>query len=118
VADLLVTGHELIVSEWQESVEALNLYCWQHRTVHAFPLADVERIIYALGAETIDGYDGGYRDGWNVRRVGGPWGSDRTRLTDDPPDCLKTVLRGAGDDEVYAEHVEQGVECRKAAPPT
>lgn len=95
----------------------MNLYCWQHRTVHAFPLADVEKIIYALGAEAIDGYDGGYRDGWNAND-GAPYGTDRTRRAEDPQDCLMTVLRGADNPEVYAEHVEQGVECRKAASPT
>jgi len=97
--------------------QVMRLYCWQHRTVHAFPLADVEQIIYALGASVIDAYDGGYRDGWNNANDNRPYGADRARQTDDPPDCLRRVIREAGDCEMYAEHVEQGVECRKAAPP-
>lgn len=77
------------------------LYCWQHRTAHAFPLADVERIIYTLGAAVIDDYDSGYRDGWDDKRVDAPFGKERTRQEADPPDCLLTVLPGAGDSDLY-----------------
>ena len=70
----------------------MRLYCWQHRTVHAFPLADVERIVYVLGLMAVADL-GDY----------------------DEPECLLGVLPLGHE---WAEHAKQGVECRKAAPPT
>lgn len=87
----------------------MNLYCWPHRTVHEFTLKDVEKIVYALGVEAITAYQSGFDDGSaDVEPI-------PTRLPEDPPQCLLEVLRGADDIEVYAEHVEQGIECREKA---
>jgi hypothetical protein len=88
----------------------VHLYCWPCKTVHEFSLQDVERIVYALGAEAITAYEAGFNDGGENFGEG-----ERTRLPEDPPQCLREVLRGAVDIEVYAEHVEQGIECRERA---
>lgn len=71
----------------------MHLYCWPCRAVHAFPLAEVERIVYALGADAAD-------------------------LNHEGPAeeiaCLFDVQRWA-ESGPYAEHVEQGIECRERA---
>jgi hypothetical protein len=85
----------------------LRLYCWPCRTVHEFKLKDIERIVYSLGAAEILAYDSGYQDAEDK--------IERTRPADGPSACLLTALRDAGNSEVFAEHVEQGVECREAA---
>jgi hypothetical protein len=87
--------HEFTAEEPQ--VQAMNLYCWPCRTVHQFPLADVEKLVYALGADA--------QDGWSETAV----------VSMDEPDCLNELLKAAGNPEAYAEHVEQGIECREAA---
>jgi hypothetical protein len=100
-----------------ESIE-VRLYCWSCLTVHTFALADVERIVYALVADPIDSY----RSGWDDRaaaelhavRHGGPVAGPTEGHPGTP--CPKDVLKNwAGDIELYAEHVEQGVECRAAS---
>jgi hypothetical protein len=85
----------------------MNFYCWPCRTVHAFGLEDVEKIVYALGAAEILAYDSGYQDATD--RI------ERTRPAEGPSACLRTALRDADNPEVFAEHTEQGVECRAAA---
>lgn len=85
----------------------LNLYCWRHNAVHAVPLHDVEKILYALGPAPTDAYFSGYDDGKGMHGVTEP-----TRDRDERPDCWLEVLRWADDSEMYAEHVEQGIECR------
>jgi hypothetical protein len=83
---------------------AVNLYCWPHKTVHRFDLADVEQIVYALGAAERDGHRAGADDPSFGRQV--------ARLQ---AACLREVLKTwAGDPDLFAEHVEQGVECRVA----
>lgn len=82
----------------EPQVAGLNLYCWPCRTVHQFDLDDVEKIVYTLGASEWDG--------WNDAHM--PSG-------DEHPQCLREILRLADNPEGYAEHVEQGVECREAA---
>lgn len=82
--------------EWTPCVDGLRFYCWPHRTNHEFGLKDVEKIVYALGASDWDG--------WNDAHI--PSGEK-------DPQCLLEVLRGANDAEDYAEHVEQGIECRE-----
>lgn len=84
----------------------LRLYCWPCKDVHTIELADVERIVYALGAAELVSYQSGFDDG-------GPL-NEPTRLPDDPPTCHLVTLRHAADIEVFAEHVEQGVACREA----
>lgn len=78
----------------------MNLYCWAHNTVHEFTPDDVEQIVYALTA----------------------WAYDSEAGTDEHVDskrmaCPKTMLHMASESEAYLEHVEQGVECRKALVP-
>jgi len=73
----------------------MNLYCWPCRAPHVLLLRDVERIVYALGAHETD----------KDPRAGSWAGS-----------CLLQVLRWADDAEIYAEHVEEGIECREHAP--
>lgn len=77
----------------------LRLYCWPHRTTHEFGLKDVEKIVYALGADAADR---------------GP-DANRVPVEDFIPSCPNEVLDWADDAEVYAEHVEQGIECRERA---
>lgn len=87
---------------------AVNLYCWPCRTVHAFTLVEVEQIVYALGAAEILAYDSGYQDAEDQ--------AERTRPADGPSACLRTALQDAGNPEVFAEHVDQGMECRERSP--
>jgi hypothetical protein len=83
----------------------MNLYCWPCRTVHQFGLKDVEKIVYALGANAVLAYELGRLD-------------EAAKNPEQPSDsavtCLKTVLRDANSPEVFIEHVEQGIECREA----
>lgn len=88
----------------------MHLYCWPCRATHEFGLQDVEKIVYALGAEAITAYESGFNDGGDNFGLG-----ERSRMPEDPPQCLREVLRGADDVEVYAEHVEQGIERREQA---
>lgn len=73
----------------------MDLYCWPHNTTHHFTAGEVEQIVYAL-------------TGWayDSEQVAGEY--NPKRLT-----CPQEALRMAGDSEMYVEHVEQGVECRK-----
>jgi hypothetical protein len=107
-----------VSTDGKHHTTVLNLYCWPHNAVHAFPVADVEEIVYALAADPTDSY----RSGWDDRaaaelhavRHGGPVAGPTEGHPGIP--CLKEVLKNwARDSEVYAEHVEQGVGCRKAA---
>jgi hypothetical protein len=86
----------------------LNLYCWPCREVHQLPAADVEKIVYALGPAPTDAYFSGYDDGGDNYGLG----AEPTRARDYQP-CWLEVLKSADDSEVYAEHVEQGIECRE-----
>lgn len=74
----------------------MNLYCWAHNTAHPFTPDDVEEIVYALTGVFADAECGN-------------WSSRIRRMR-----CPKEVLGWARDGEMYYEHVEQGVECRKA----
>lgn len=38
-------------------ITGMRLYCWKHTAVHTMELADVERLVYALGATAIDAED-------------------------------------------------------------
>jgi len=86
----------------------MQLYCWPCRTVHEFGLEDVEKIVYALGPVGDDQYSSGFDDGATP-------GAGPIRLPGDPQPCWLEVLRWADDSEMYAEHVEQGIECRERA---
>jgi hypothetical protein len=76
----------------------LNLYCWRCRAAHSFTVADIERLVYALATDAADRSER----------------ADRVPIEDYQPSCYHEVLRWAGDSEMYAEWVEQGVECRSA----
>jgi hypothetical protein len=86
---------------------SVNLYCWPCRTVHEFKLKDVERIVYALGQAEVE-----------ALHLGGVIGqqTECKELAAAGPSCPRDVLSAAGDGDLYSEHVEQGVECRKVAP--
>ena len=88
---------KLITPGGHRPLMRLNLYCWPCRTVHAFPLTDVERIVYAFGGAEAD------RD------------ADPEPFTDGEPmpSCLVDVLGVSNLAEMYAEHVDRGVECRE-----
>jgi hypothetical protein len=92
MAELIVIGPAATDLRSDDPGVSMNLHCWPCRTVHEFGLDDVERIVYALGGIAAD---------------------DFNRIVSEP-DCLISVLRGASDSEAYAEHVDQGVECRQA----
>lgn len=89
---------ESVTQDEVHHVIVMRLYCWPCRMVHALPLADVERIVYALGAA-----EACARNDDQVPAQG---------PEDFGTQCLVFVLRSAGDAEAYAEHVEQGVTCR------
>lgn len=75
------------------------LYCWPCESVHAFPLADVERLVYALGAMERDAIDPGRRAAAQVA-------------------CLNAVFNLScwGRDEDYLVHVERSINARLTAP--
>jgi hypothetical protein len=81
----------------------LNLYCWPCKAVHALPLVDVEKVVYALGAMEADGYQMAKDDPAMASAM----------AEDDAPTCLTTVLTFAHSD--LAAHVEQGAACREAS---
>lgn len=110
MADLLAWGHR-DGTRWGQVVDPegpifrlLRLYCWQHNEVHEFTLDDVEQIIYALAA----GVPNAYGLGADHPEFGHLCEAAK-------PECPIDTLRSAGDIELFAEHVEQGVECRAAA---
>jgi hypothetical protein len=109
IHDLSYTPRAMTMAGPVESFHevTVNLYCWPHRTVHRFDLGAVEKIVYALGAAEILAYDSGYQDATDK--------IERTRPAEGPSACLRTALRDADNPEVFAEHTEQGVECRAAA---
>lgn len=107
MAELIVEGSEMSVSEWVPTFDGLRLYCWRHNLLHEIAVPDVEKILYALGPAPTDAYFSGYDDGRGMHGVAEP-----TRDRDERPDCWLEVLRWADDSEMYAEHVEQGIECR------
>ena len=89
----------------QVDIEAINLrlYCWQHKANHTLPLADVERIVYALMADAL-----------MVSMANSL--PDTADLPQSVIPCQLEILKNwANDIEVFAEHVEQGVGCRIAA---
>lgn len=74
----------------QESVLHLNFYCWPCHATHPFLPTDVEKIVYALGADAVSDLG-----------------------DDNDPECLLRYLRYANSAEGRSEHVEQGIKCRK-----
>ena len=83
----------------------MSLYCWPCKGVHQFALPDVERIVYTLAASEPIAYGIGADD----PELGHICAAD-------PPECPKETLKRSADLEGYAEYVEQGIECREAAP--
>ncbi len=77
----------------------MDLYCWPHNTVHPFTPGQVEQIVYCLTGQLGDAEQAG--------PIQNPQADPRFA-------CPKDVLYWARDSEAYLEHVEQGVECRKA----
>jgi len=96
VVELLSGLH--ISADEQFMVRSMHLYCWPHNAVHAFPVADIERIVYALGVEIVHQRD--------AERV------PPESPADFGTQCPIEALRWAGDG--YADHVEQSIECREA----
>lgn len=88
---------------------SMTLYCWRCNGPHVLLLPDVEKIVYALGPAPTDAYFSGYDDGGDNYGLG----AEPTRSKDEQPTCWLEVLRWADDSEMYAEHVEQGIECRE-----
>lgn len=103
MAELVVIGAEAADQYSDDPGVSVRLYCWPCRTVHEFKADDVEWIVYALGALEVHAYQVASEDpelGGDLGRAG--------------PTCLEEVLRVAGDSDMAAEHVEQGVQCRQA----
>lgn len=98
VADLLVRTS--LTLPYVGTDFSVRLYCWQHNTTHALPLADVEKAIYALG--------------WHAINTNWAPGAFENRVERPHPFCLIEVLAW----DSYAEWVEQGVGCREAAEVT
>lgn len=84
----------------------VGLYCWPCRTVHALPLGDVEKIVYALGKVEVLALELGGDEGLTT---------ECAELAAAGPSCLAKVLECARDGAAYREHVEQGVTCREAS---
>jgi hypothetical protein len=83
---------------------SVRLYCWQHNAVHTLPLADVERLVYALAVAE--------RDSSRLGADDPELGRASAKM---PAACPLVVVRDwAGDPDLYAEWVEQGVGCREA----
>jgi len=84
----------------------VHLYCWPCRTVHEFSLKDVERIVYALGMAEVE-----------ALHMGGVIGqqTECRELAAFGPSCLREILPATHDGDLFAEHVEQGIECRERA---
>ena len=80
------------------------LFCWSHNRAHRFTPGEGERIVYALMALLHDA------ELAHAQRQEPPAIDSR-----DDPICPEAALRLAYDSEGYAEHVEQGVECRRDA---
>lgn len=91
MAELTAQGIMESVSGVFGQAQVMRLYCWQCNTVHAFPLPDVEKIVYQLGAEAV---------------------SDLGDSNE--PECLVEVMKTIISHESWQKHVEQGIECRKA----
>jgi hypothetical protein len=84
-------------------VVTVRLYCWVHDANHLLDLPDVERVVYALGAELVDA--------WNSGAAGSDNGIEG-------PYCWLDVLSSSRDefrDGGYAGEVGQGVSSRAAA---
>lgn len=107
MVDLLVWKHPDhapgIVEPEVPAFRWLRLYCWPCNGVHEFVLADVEQLVYALGAAEVMAYESGFADA----------DSEEMRTRGETPACLRTILRAAENPEAFAEHVEQGVTCRE-----
>lgn len=73
------------------------LHCWRHKGPHRFTTGEVERIVYAMAAELMTPVD------------------DELAYTEANPPCPQEALDLARSTEGAIEHVEQGVECRRAA---
>jgi len=95
MAELVVIGSAAADLRSDDPGVSMRFYCWPHRTTHEFGLEDVEKIVYALGAEAVESPD------------------DRADAGTGVPTCLRFVLDWAGTPEVFREHVEQGIECRE-----
>jgi hypothetical protein len=80
----------------------MDLYCWQHNTNHHLTAGELERAFYALGAAYSDELT--EPDGDRVYAG---------ELSIEHPICPVAVAREWADPEMYAEVIEQGVECRK-----
>jgi hypothetical protein len=87
----------------------MRLYCWPCRTVHPFAVADVERIVYALGAAELLAH------GLRAETETDDQRAEAQEMADAGPTCLSALLDCSGDPEVFGEHVEQAVECRQAS---
>jgi len=110
MADLINIGSEISVSEWVPTFDGLRLYCWPCGAVHEFEIPDVERIVYALGAAEVLATHMQSETFTDQDRA------DAREMANAGTTCLATILDCSHDPEVFAEHVEQGVECREAAP--
>lgn len=70
----------------------MNLWYESCCCLHYFTDSGVERIVYALEASARD---------------------DPSRVRPGEADCLESVLGDSHDSEVWVEHVDASVECRK-----
>jgi len=81
---------------------SVPLFCWHHNAVHRLTHGQVERVVYALTGALAD---------VTVEPLPQFVGEDsHEHLV-----CPEMVLRSYLDVEMYGEHVEQGVECRRAS---
>lgn len=80
----------------------MKLYCWYHNTVHPLTDGETEQIVYAMTGMLFDAN----RDDADDR-----YAEYHPKLML----CPKEALAMARDSECYLEHVEQGIENRRAA---
>lgn len=79
----------------------MNLYCWHHNATHRFAGGEVEQIVYAMTGMLFD-----------ARQEGAD--ADYAQYHPNLMICPMETLMLARDSECYLEHVEQGIESRRA----
>ncbi len=94
----------LISTDSHPHTIAMRLYCWSHKANHDVSMDDVERIVYALGAEV-------------AQNLADSEGYDLSTHDEVPfeVECLLLVLESANVGDRFGQHVEHGVASRKAS---
>lgn len=95
---------EQVSTDGVHHMTVLQLHCRSCNTVHQLSVYDVERIVYALGAEV-------------AQNLADSEGHDLSTHDEVPfeVECLLLVLESANVGDRFGERVEQGVASRRAS---